>query len=299
MKPSRVIVVACFVAVTSALANEPAPNDAVSQVVPLSPAVEFGDVTPEMGPATATVSLLIRSDDAPWRVSILRDPSPRRRPAAYGRSGTEESSDLLVRSEEGTWMPMLPGIAVPLASGAATENGAGTLRSLDFQLNATMENEPGTREITFHLLLNGQRSADLPLSYTIAPAMKVAVDERDFRVMASDPSHPGRYEFEPRTCIVASNVPWLLEALISDPAKIAGEATSLPSDALRVISVDGDYKPLVPTPLPVAIATGGPTGRAGTAVQVRLAFFIKGREPGGEYKTAIEFRLTRIDATRR
>jgi hypothetical protein len=290
------VVAVCLVTSAALAANEATLDGANSQITLLSPAVEFGELTPDTGPALATLTLLIRSDTA-WRVSILRDSSPRRRAVqAFGRITAAAANDLLVRSEQGTWAPMLPGIAVPLASGMPTENSAGALRSIDFQLSVTMDMEAGTKEITLHVLLNERQSADLPLSYTVATVMKVAPDERGFRVVATDPSHTLRYDFEPHVYIVTSNVPWVLEAFVSDLPKAAGGTTSLSADALRVASLDGQYKPLIAGSPPVAVASGPPTGRAGVPVQVHLAVVTGGHESEGDYKAKVEFRVSKVDS---
>jgi len=264
---------------------------AANSVSVVSPQVEFGELQPEAGPAVASVNLVIHGDSA-WRVTVMRDVSTRQRAIRGGSASAPSSSDVLIRSQEGTWTPLMPGIAVPVASGMPTDDPAGVLHTVDFQMTPTMDMAPGARQIALRLLINGQESSNFPLSWSIASAMRVAADDRDFHIVANEPSHNRSYAFEPRVCIVTSNVPWTLETYIKDEAKAAGEGASLSRDALRVTAIDGQEHSLLPGGSPVAVAAGPPTGRAGTPVQVHLTVVAGGVVTEGAYKTQLQYRIT-------
>ena len=271
---------------------------AAHSIFVLTPSADFGELTPEAGPAIASVNVVVHSDSA-WRIAVLRDASMRQRAVRAAAPMVPAANDVLIRSEDGTWMPLLPGIAAPVASGVASDDPAGALHAIDFQMTPTMDMPPGARQIGLHLLLNGQQSADLLLSYSIAPAMTVAADDRDFRIVTSDPSQNRSYEFAPRVCIVRSNVAWALEIYVTDPAKAPGETASLSTDALRVAGPDGRTLPLIAGGPAVPVAAGPPTGRAGVPVQVHLAVVAGGSASEGAYKTQLEFRFSRTDSADR
>lgn len=250
----------------------------------LSPSVELGDVVPAAPEAPGTPASVIVFSRGPYQLALLRDARE------GGPVRTGDAEDLRVRSASGAFVPLPPGVPVTVASGNATAGG-GAVVAVELRAAATYDAAPGARRERLRLLLNGQPvDAELALRWTVTAALSVTRDPRSYELHAVEPGAPGRYALEPRSYVVTSNVPWRLEARVPDVPKQRGTLESLASESLDVAAEGGGRKALRPG-VPVVVATGGPTGRPGRLVDVKLFMKSEGDEPAGLYQGEVEVRV--------
>lgn len=250
----------------------------------LSPSVELGDVVPAAPEAPGTPASAIVFSRGPYQLAVLRGVRE------SGPVRTGDAEDLRVRTASGAFVPLPPGVPVTVASGNATAGG-GAVLAVELRAAATFDVAPGARRERLRLLLNGQPvDAELALRWTVTAALSVARDSRPYELHAVEPGAPGRYALEPRSYIVTSNVPWRLEARVSDAPKQRGTLDSLAAESFDVLAEGGDRKALRPG-VPVVVATGVPTGRAGHIVDVKLLMKSEGNEPAGLYQGEVEVRV--------
>ncbi len=250
----------------------------------LSPSIELGDVVPAGPEAPGTPASVIVFSRGPYQLALLRGVRE------SGPVRTGDAEDLRVRAASGAFVPLPPGVPVTVASGNATAGG-GAILAVELRAAATYDVAPGPRRERLRLLLNGQSvDAELALRWRVAASLSVTRDPRPYDLHAVEPGAPGRYALEPRSYVVTSNVPWRLEARVPETPKQRGTLDSLAAESLDVAAVGGGRKALRPG-VPVVVATGAPTGRAGRIVDVKLFMKSEGNEPAGLYQGEVEVRV--------
>ncbi len=255
----------------------------------LSPSLELGDVVPA-APETpgAPASVMVFSRGA-YQLAVVRGA----RDAGPVRTG--DADDLRVRTSTGAFVSLPPGVPLTVASGNGTA-GAGAVVSVELRASATYDAAPGARRERLRLLLNGQPvDTELLLRWSVPAALNVASDSRPYDLRSVEPGAPGRYPLEPRSYVVTSNVPWRLEALVHEAPKQRGTLESLALESLEVFTESEGRKVLRPG-VPVVVARGSATGRAGRSVDVKLLLASGGSETAGLYRGEIDVRVRPADA---
>ena len=265
---------AIIVACSAVSAQESIP----ARVTVLNSTIDFGEVAPSAsaGRAVADGNLSVRlTTDAIWQLSIVRD--------AIG-GGSQQATETVSANVDGTWIALLAGMPVVIASGQATP-AEGMLVVARLRIAPTFEMRPGPRQFSFSLTLNGQRIAGpIRLQYVVAATLMLDNDNNPFALNADRPSEMRQYDLQPRVYTVRSNVPWILEIATQNPT---GSGRELPPYTVEVLDSNGIYKTLTGS---IIAGAGSPTGEAGVQVPIRLRVKLAEVPLAGAYATNIEVR---------
>ncbi len=254
-----------------ALVSSPvfAQRSASPTVTLLTSMIDLGKIAPS-APAVAASSqgnAVVRvTSDRYWQLAMVRDPD-------------SVGDEIALSSDGAVWTISNPGLLVPLATGTATPP-EGFLVNARLRVTPTFDMHPGRRQYSFSLMLNGQR-VDPPvrLNFEISPTVTFEEDNGRFAVTADRPSERRDYDFNPRTYIVRSNVPWVLE--------IAPQTSSPAPYTVEALDEDGSLKPLTHL---IIVARGQATGRSGASIPVRLRLKLAEVAEAGAYSTNIDVR---------
>jgi hypothetical protein len=245
-------------------------------------------------PSIDPYSPCLVQSDTDWHIGVRRAPAGRQRAVARGVVPSTRS-ELAIRSVDGSWLPLDDAIPITIAGGPPAD-APGIQVAMQLQFSPTADSAPGERVVPLDVLVDGvPAGAQIVVRYTVPPILALVPDARAFQLVASDPSTPNRWTFEPRQYVVTTNVPWALEATINEPAKAASMRT-LGDDGLEVAGENGEFHLLKPDGTPVRIASGAPTGAKPLTVTVRLAAVTHGKETEGKYEANVSVRLVAMNA---
>ncbi|MCU0224673.1 MAG: hypothetical protein MUF27_11535 [Acidobacteria bacterium] len=246
--------------------------------------LDLGVVHPERSEQFASpLSGRLRAT-GPWRVGLARDAAG----AAQADLRRVQSPDLFVKTLAGQWTPLVPGVAVLLASGGATDPMGVDFR-FEVKVVPTLDDPPGAHSDRLFLTVNDQRVAvPVRVSYSVAPTAILEADPRAYELRAEvDPSRTSHYAFERRTYKVLSNVPWVAEVTLKEPLTDQGSQAVVRNDAIRLTTRDGAARTLVPGQ-PIQVGAGPASGSAGLVLEFELQFQLRDLLVAGEYVSTIE-----------
>ncbi|MGC8722962.1 MAG: hypothetical protein ACP5VF_03715 [Acidobacteriota bacterium] len=266
-------------------------------------AATFGPLDPSLPTAGAPVLLtaLVSAGEA-WSVSLLYTPGLSA-PASLARLRRAQAVTsggalpLQVNGPGGSWQPLPPGTAVPVASGGATGGQALPL-TLMLQAQPTFDLPAGDYAGTLTFLLNGAPvQPTVSLTAQVPPVAQLSPDPRPFTLTRPpDPARPSTIPFEPRLYRILSNVPWQLTATLKGPLQQPGSPLALVPASFAWQPPSGPAQPLLPNQ-PLTVASGPMTGQAGQTVSLTFTYTVTGLVVAGDYQGEIAVELNPLAAS--
>lgn len=259
MSTSRVRAIATLAfAVAAAI-----PTLAHASITLLNPTIAVGRVAPETVRLMPVTTLII--SDEPWRLSLLLDRQQSRCERAAACSDRID-----VRIASGEWLPLKPELPTVIGEGSPTRRG-GTPVTFQLRFTTSWDSPIGVHDGVIRCDITGAPAVPLRYKLEVDPTVLLISDEVPFKSPSVNPAVKNRYDYEPRSFTLRSNVPWVVEVSIREPLKAAGSSKTIKGDPLLVMTADGRSELLAPGRPPVVVAAGSATGAAPSTVLVRLA----------------------------
>ena len=244
----------------------------VSSLTPIAVDLSFGKVLPDGVSVARPASVLIRTPES-WVLTATLDS---RAPALDMRR-----DEIELRVGDATWVRLIEGLPVRVAAGEGTTD-AGVVVHAEVRVKPSAESQPGRRKATLQFSIGGaQRSTAIPISYEIERWSRLEADPRPFDSPAINPARAGLYPYDRRLYLARSNVPWVVELVITE-FKSKGNTAILPPDTIVLLRDGRDPQPIA-AGQPVIVGRGAPTA-TGAVIDLQLAIRIDNEAlVGGEY----------------
>lgn len=258
--------------------------ETTTSLTPVSVDLSFGKLVPEVPPTPRIAGVLIRSS-GPWTLTAVFE--------GHANSVEARRDEIEMRTVGGSWVRLVDGIPVRVAAGEATSD-AGAVVHVEIQVKPSAESPFGRRKGTLRFSMGGLQVTAIPLSYEIDLWSRLDTDPRPFDSPAINPARAGLYPYDRRHYLARSNVPWIVEMVITE-FKSKRSSTELPPQTMVLLQDGADPQPIV-AGQPIVIARGAPTA-AGVVIDLQLAIKIDDQAlAGGEYSADLNV-VIRPDST--